>query len=96
MGFSFNFSSLYPAQYFEYNFRAVLVLLKTAGSVQTHKSMSFIWIVWSTLYVQYISDQSSSRKNHIQIPPTPRKKKNPPQRFDFMVKYFLSWKVFSQ
>ena len=22
-----------------------------AGSAQTHKSMSFIWIVWSTLYV---------------------------------------------
>ena len=41
------------------NFRALLVLPKTAGSVlpktagsvQTYKSMSFIWIVWSTLYV---------------------------------------------
>ena len=33
------------------NFRAVLALPKTAGSAQTHKSMSFIWIVWSTLYV---------------------------------------------
>ena len=33
------------------NFRAVLVLPKTAGSAKTHKSMSFIWIVWSTLYV---------------------------------------------
>ena len=33
------------------NFRAVLVLPKMAGSAQTHKSMSFIWIVWSTLYV---------------------------------------------
>ena len=33
------------------NFRAVLVLHKTAGSAQTHKSISFIWIVWSTLYV---------------------------------------------
>ena len=32
-------------------FRAVLVLPKTAGSAQTYKSMSFIWIVWSTLYV---------------------------------------------
>ena len=30
------------------NFRVVLVLPKTAGSAQTHKSMSFIW---STLYV---------------------------------------------
>ena len=34
-------------------FRAVLVLPKTAGSAQTHKSMSFIWIVWSTLYVYF-------------------------------------------
>ena len=33
------------------NFRAVLVLPKTAGSAQAHKSMSFIWIVWNTLYV---------------------------------------------
>ena len=31
--------------------RAVLVLPKTASSAQTYKSMSFIWIVWSTLYV---------------------------------------------
>ena len=27
------------------------MLPKTAGSAQTYKSMSFIWIVWSTLYV---------------------------------------------
>ena len=27
------------------------MLPKTAGSAQTHKSMSFIRIVWSTLYV---------------------------------------------
>ena len=33
------------------NFRAVLALPKTAGSAQTHKSMSFIWIVWSTWYI---------------------------------------------
>ena len=33
------------------NFKAVLALPKTAGSAQTHKSISFIWIVWSTLYV---------------------------------------------
>ena len=33
------------------NFRAVLGLPKTAGSAQIHKSASFIWIVWSTLYV---------------------------------------------
>ena len=33
------------------NFKAVLVLLKTACSAQTHKSISFNWIVWITLYV---------------------------------------------
>ena len=33
------------------NSRAVLALPKTAGSAQTHQIMSFIWIVWSTLYV---------------------------------------------
>ena len=60
MGFSFHFSSLYPAPYIEFvcvlaylnpylNFRAVLVLPKTAGSAQTYKSLSLIWIVWSTL-----------------------------------------------
>ena len=32
-------------------FKAVLALPKTARSAQTHKSISFIWIVWSTLYV---------------------------------------------
>ena len=62
MGISFHFSSLYPAPDIELyvcypiwisylNFRAVLVLPKMAGSAQTHKSMSFIRIVWSTLYV---------------------------------------------
>ena len=33
------------------NFKAVLALPKTIRSAQTHKSISFIWIVWSTLYV---------------------------------------------
>ena len=33
------------------NFKAVLAMPKTARSAQTHKSISFIWIVWSTLYV---------------------------------------------
>ena len=33
------------------NFKAVLALSKTARSAQTHKSMSFIGIVWSTIYV---------------------------------------------
>ena len=31
-------------------FKAVLALPKTARSAQTHKSITFIWIVWSTLY----------------------------------------------
>ena len=38
------------------NFKAVLALPKTAHSAQTHKSISFIWIVWSTLYV-YLCNQ---------------------------------------
>ena len=33
------------------NFYAVSALPKTACSAQTHKSISFIWLVWSTLYV---------------------------------------------
>ena len=33
------------------NFKAVLALPKTARSAQTHETISFIWIVWSTLYV---------------------------------------------
>ena len=33
------------------NFKAVLVLPKTASSAQTHEIMSFIRVVWSTLYV---------------------------------------------
>ena len=42
------------------NFRAVLP--KTAGSAQTQKSMSFIWIVWSTLYVYlwFLCEKKSS------------------------------------
>ena len=32
------------------NFKAVLALPKTTRSAQTHRSISFIWIVWSTLY----------------------------------------------
>ena len=62
MGYFFHFSSLYPATYIELymyyaiyisylDFKAALALPKMARSVQTHKSISFIWIVWSTLYV---------------------------------------------
>ena len=74
MGFSFYFSSLYPSPYIELyvclpisisylNFRVVLVLPKMAGSAQTHKSMSFIWIVWSTLYV-YLCQKYGFCKNN--------------------------------
>ena len=59
MGYFFHFSRLYPATYIELyicqpiqilhlNFKAALALPKTA---QTHKSVSFICIVWSTIYV---------------------------------------------
>ena len=44
--FSFYFSSLCPAP-----FKAVLALPKMTHFAQTHRSVSFIWIVWSTLYV---------------------------------------------
>jgi hypothetical protein len=40
-----------PIQISYLNSKAVLALPKTAHSAQTHKSISFIWIVWSTLYV---------------------------------------------
>ena len=36
------------------------MLPKTAGSAQTHKSMSFFWIFWSTLYV-YLCLKHKSR-----------------------------------
>ena len=36
---------------FEYYSSFSTALPKTASSAQTHKSISFIWIVWSTLYV---------------------------------------------
>ena len=33
----------------------IFAMPNTARSVQTHKSISFIWIVWSTLYVYFWS-----------------------------------------
>ena len=63
MGYYFHFSRWYPATYVHWilyvlayldlylNFKAVLALPKTDRSAKTHKSISFIWIVWSTLYV---------------------------------------------
>ena len=41
------------------------MLPKTAGSAQTHKNISFIWIVWSTLYM-YTSDCHTNQKNFCQ------------------------------
>ena len=41
----------YPIWISYLNFRAVLALPKTASSAQAHKSISFIWIIRSTLYV---------------------------------------------
>ena len=57
-----HFFHLYPAPYIELylcypiqisylKFKEVLALPKMACSAQTHKSISFIWTVWSTLYV---------------------------------------------
>ena len=37
--------------YFIFEFKAFLALHKMACSAQPHKSISFIWFVWSTLYV---------------------------------------------
>ena len=62
MGYFFHFSSLYSATHIELymcqpilisylNFEAVLVPPKMARSAQTHKTISFALIVWSTLYV---------------------------------------------
>ena len=36
------------------NFKAVVALPKTACSAQAHTSISFIWIVWSTLCVSNV------------------------------------------
>ena len=33
------------------NFKAFFALPKRTRTAQTHKSISFIWIVWNTLYV---------------------------------------------
>jgi hypothetical protein len=52
MGYFFHFFSLYPAPYIELyvlDYLNFISLPKTARSAQTNKSISFIWIVWSTL-----------------------------------------------
>ena len=49
---------------FIFDFKAVLELPKTVGSAQTHKSISFIWIVWSTLYVYLCQNHKFSNKNN--------------------------------
>ena len=51
MGYFFHFSHYCVCVLAYLNFNAVLALPKTARSAQTQKSISFIWIVWSTLYV---------------------------------------------
>ena len=44
--------NVYVLAYWNFIFEfLVLALPKTVGSAQTHKNISFIWIVWSTLYV---------------------------------------------
>ena len=51
------------------NFRAVLAPPKTAGSAKTHRTMSSIWIVWSTLYVYLcpVSGKCLSGEPHIYL-----------------------------
>ena len=39
------------------------MLPKTAGAAQTHKSMNFIWIVWSTLYVYLCPRLKTKQEN---------------------------------
>ena len=63
------------------------MLPKTAGSAQTQKSMSFIWIVWSTLYVylwkgagtcshgKWPTDQTKTHGVYLDLHP-PNKNKN--------------------
>ena len=46
------------------NFKAVFALPKTARSAKTHKSISFVWIVWSTLYV-YLCTTGSCTKGQL-------------------------------
>ena len=55
-----SFSNSSPAT--SWGWYATLVLPKRAGSAQTQKSMSFIWIVWSTLYVYlwFLCEKKSS------------------------------------
>ena len=36
---------------------------KTTGSAQTQKCMSFIWIVWSTLYVYLWQKEELTKQN---------------------------------
>ena len=49
------------------NFKAVLALPKMACSAQTHKSISFIWIIWSTLYVYLCPQFKTNNKNLVKL-----------------------------
>ena len=61
MGYFFHFSHYCVCVLAYLNFNAVLALPKTARSAQTQKSISFIWIVLSTLYV-YLWTMVEKRK----------------------------------
>ena len=75
MGCFFRFSSLHPALYIELymylNFKAVLAL-------PTHKSISFNWIVWSTLdvYLWHKYQPTQSEKSNYTWKIAPLKGKN--------------------
>ena len=51
------------------NFKAVLALPKMAKSAQTYKSISFIWIVWSTLYIYLcLVDEREYKRCRLNLP----------------------------
>ena len=85
------------------NFRPVLVLPKTAGSAQTHKSMSFILIVWSTLYVylwvypeppQYKSSQRQGQSTSYHNVVKPNMKQHFTEKIFFKDFFFLVFNHF--
>ena len=84
------------------NFKAVLALQKTARSAQTHKSISFIWIVWSTLYVYlwfhhqivYSNIEHPSIINKIFIFPCNQRLTFTKQSWPFLRKKKCTWTFF--
>ena len=90
------------------SFKAVLALPKMAHFAQTHKSISFIWIVWSTLYVylwanfenyplsthiQYQFSHSASQISQF-IEPFWSSNQIPIHTFKLLWNIFLVWIVF--